>query len=323
MTFRVPLWVLYALGSFLCYGITNAMLGAIYEWSGRDSAASVSAPFVLWLTMGGVGALTAAGFGLSGRTFKGLPDKRLTWVAVAAGVSLAAAMLTLKLGLAADPAAKGPIVAVTSCNAMIVALAAWLVFGESLGRGQWSGMLAIIGGIVVMALAGGAASSLRGLAFGLATMVLFGTTNFLLKYIGQRGGDSVTATLILWLAAGACGLLAVGYSLLQYGRLPGLERPALVLWAVLAGATLALGMLFLKLAVTRGPGGPATAVAGSNSVLVVLFEWSVFAHVPPSLKLVGMGVTLVGIITLSLAPRATTGPASPDSQSRPVRSTPS
>ncbi len=310
--------MLYALGSFFCYGITNALLGAIYEWSGRDSAASVSAPFVLWLTMGAVGALTAAGFRLSGRGFKGLPDRRLAWVAVAAGVSLAAAMLTLKLGLAADPAAKGPIVAVTSCNAMIVALAAWLVFGERLGIGQGLAMLTIIGGIVVMALTAGAASSLRGLAFGLSTMVLFGTTNFLLKYIGQRGGDSITATLILWLAAGACGVLAVGYSLLRYGRLPGLQRPSLVLWAVLAGVTLALGMLFLKLAVTRGPAGPATAVAGSNSVLVVFFEWSVFAQVPPWLKLVGMGVTLLGIITLSLAPRGEARPAGPGSPTEPA-----
>jgi len=75
-------------------------------------------------------------------------------------------------------------------------------------------------------------------------------------------------------------------------------------------------MLFLKLAVTRGPGGPATAITGSNSILVVLFESLVFAHIPPAQKLMGMGVAIVGIIVLSLGgSRATpiSGAAAPPS----------
>lgn len=297
----LPLWVGYALGSFLCYGVTNSLLGAIYEWSGRDPDTPVTAPFVLWLTMGVVGAGAAAVFRVTGRGYKGLPARRFVWLAVLAGVTLSAAMLTLKLGLASDPDAKGPIVAITSCNAMIVALGAWLVLREKLSKGQLLGMLVIICGIAVMALGAGAGSSARGLFFGLATMVLFGVTNFLLKYVGHHGGDSVTTTAILWLSAGACGALAVGYCLFRYGHLPGMERPSLILWAILAGITLALGMLLLKLAVTKGPGGPATAITGSNSVLVGLFEFLVFAHIPPTQKLIGMGVAIAGIIILSLS----------------------
>ena len=99
-------------------------------------------------------------------------------------------------------------------------------------------------------------------------------------------------------------MLAIGYSTARYGRLPGMEEPSLILWAILAGVTLALGMLFLKLAVTSGPGGPATAITGSNSVLVVIFEFLVFAHIPPTQKLIGMGIAIAGIILLSLAPTA-------------------
>ncbi len=297
----LPLWVGYALGSFLCYGITNSLLGAIYEWSGRDPGTPVNAPFVLWATMGVVGIGAASLFKLSGRGFKGLPSRRFAWIAAAAGVTLSLAMLTLKLGLASDPDAKGPIVAVSSTNALIVALGAWLILHEKLTKSQLLGMFVIICGIAVIALGYGAGSSPRGLLFGLATMVLFGITNFLLKYAGHHGSDSVTTTAILWLSAGVCGVLALGYSLLRHGRLPGMERPSLILWAVAAGITLALGMLFIKLAVTNGPGGPATAISGSNSVLVVIFEFLVFAHIPPTQKLVGMGVAIAGIITLSLA----------------------
>jgi transporter family protein len=300
----LPLWVAYALGSFFCYGVTNSLLGAIFEWSDRDPSAPITAPFILWMTMGAFGVGAAVLFGVSGRGYKGLPSRRYVWVAVAAGITLSTAMLTLKLGLSSDPEAKGPIVAITSANAMIVALGAWIILRERLSVGQVLGMVVIIGGITVMALGSGTGSSARGLLFGLATMVLFGITNFLLKYAGSHGSDSITTTAILWLSAGVCGLLAIAYCLARYGRLPGMEEPSLVLWAVLAGATLALGMLFLKLAVTNGPGGPATAITGSNSILVVIFEFLVFTHIPPTQKLIGMGIAIAGIIVLSLAPRA-------------------
>ena len=302
-----PPWVGYALASFLCYGITNSLLGAIFEWSDRTTATSVTAPFILWMTLGFFGVGAASLFKLTGRGYKGLPSRRFVWIAAVAGVTLSAAMLTLKLGLASDPDAKGPIVAISSTNAMIVALGAWLILSEKLSRRQLLGMFIIICGIALMALGYGAGSSPRGLLFGLATMVLFGITNFLLKYAGHYGSNSVTTAAILWLSAGVCGVLAIGYCLIRYGRLPGMEQPSLILWAILAGVTLALGMLFIKLAVTKGPGGPATAISGSNSVLVAIFEFLVFAHVPPVQKLVGMGIAIAGIIVLSLAGDRTAG----------------
>lgn len=299
--FRLPTWVGFALASFLCYGVTNSLLGAIYEWSERNPDTPLTAPFVLWLTTGFFGIGAAAVFKVRGRGYRGLPSRRFGWIAATAGVTLSASILVLKLGLSSEPDAKGPIVAISSTNAMIVALAALFILREKLSKGQLFGMLVIIGGIVVMALGSGTGSSARGLLLGLATMVLFGITNFLLKYAGHHGSDSVTTTAILWLSAGACGILAIGYCLIRYGHIPGMEETSLILWAILAGVTLALGMLFLKHAVTRGPGGPVTAITGSNSILVALFEFLMFEHVPPTQKLAGMGVAIAGIIVLSLA----------------------
>lgn len=296
----IPSWVGYALASFLCFGITNSLLGAIFEWSSRNPHTSVSAPFILWTTMGLTGVIASLVFRFQGRGFRGLPSKRFAWIAAVAGVTLSLGMLTLKLGLASDPSSKGPIVAITSTNAMIVALGAWIFLREKLSRQQMTGMFIIICGIATMALGHGADTSLRGLFFGLATMAFFGITNFLLKYAGHYGTNSVTATAILWLSAGACGFLAVAYSLLRHGKLPGMETPSLIMWAGLAGISLALGMLFIKLAVTKGPGGPASAITGSNSVLVAAFEFLVFAHIPPAQKLIGMGIALAGIIVLAL-----------------------
>lgn len=296
----IPGWVGYALASFLCYGVTNSLLGGIFEWSGRNPDTPVTAPFVLWITMGVVGLGAGGLFTANGRGYKGLPSRRFVWIAATAGVTLSAGMLTLKLGLASDPEAKGPIVAIASASAMIVALGAFVILRERLSKGQLLGMLVIIGGIVVMALGSGANSSARGLLFGLATMVLFGVTNLLLKYAGHHGSDSVTTAAVLWLSAGVCGLVAIVVCLAVYKHLPGMQEASLILWAVLSGVSLSLGMLFLKLAVTKGPGGPATAITGSNSVLVVVFEFLIFAHMPPAQKLAGMGIAVAGIIILSL-----------------------
>ena len=182
-------------------------------------------------------------------------------------------MLTLKLGLSSDATARGPIVAITSANSMLVALGAFTILQEKLSYKQLLGMLVIVGGIIVMALGAGTAASTKALLYGIATLVLFGITNFLLKYAGHHGSNSVTTAAILWLSAGVCGVLAIGYCLIRYGHLPGMQEPSLVLWAILAGLTLGLGMLCLKLAVTKGPGGPATAIIGSNAILVAIFEY--------------------------------------------------
>ena len=298
---RFPIWVAYALGSFLCYGITNSLLGALVEWSHKNPSTPITAPFVLWITMGFIGVCATAGFKLSGRGFKGLPSRKFVWVAIVAGITLSAAMLTLKLGLSQDSSSRGPIVAISSANAMLVAIGAWFIIREKLNTWQLGGMLVIIAGIIVIGLSSGTAASTKGLLYGLATLVLFGITNFLLKYAGHHGSNSVTISAILWLSSGVCGVLAIGFCLIRYGHLPGMQQPSLILWAVLAGVTLGLGMLCLKLAVTKGPGGPAAAITGSNSVLVVLFEYFVFAHVPVTQKLVGMGIAVMGIIVLSLA----------------------
>ena len=300
MKTKFPAWVFFALGSFLCFGITNSLLGALFEWSGRNPATSISAPFVLWATMGWACICAALFFKANGRGFKGLPSSRFAWIAALAGLTLSLGMLTLKLGLASDPVAKGPIVAITSTNAMIVALCAWVVLHETLSKTQLLGMFIIVSGISAMTLGHGASTSLRGVFFGLATMAFFGITNFLLKYVGHNGADSISATVILWLSAGICGIVAIAFNFIRFGRLPGMERAELVFWAILAGVSLALGMLFIKLAVTKGPAGPATAITGSNSILVGLFEFFVFAHIPPAQKIIGMVIALLGIVVLAI-----------------------
>ncbi len=284
-----------------CFGATNFLLGYIAEKSAGDPAASVKAAMVLWLGCGLLGIAGAAHLIFRGRGFSGLPGQRSLLLPVAAGVSLALAMLLLKASLAADPLAKGPIVAVASANSLVVALLAWAIIREKLAPGQWAGILAVVAGIVLISLDPGGRARFGAVGLAIATMLLFGLTNFLLKLAGVRGGDSLTVAVVLWLAVGTCGVLAVAWRGSIGAGFPVLRSPALTWLALLAGIFLALGMLAIKRAVTLGPAGPAAAVSGSNAVLVSLLDIGLLGHWLPVLKLAGMLTAIAGIAALALA----------------------
>ena len=285
----------------LCFGATNFLLGFVAEKSAADPGASVKAAMVLWLGCGLLGVAGAVLLKATGRGFSGMPDRRSYGAPFAAGVALALGMLLLKSSLAANPLAKGPMVAVTSSNSLVVALLAWAFIRERLSSGQWAGLAVIAAGIALVSLSSGGRAQLGALALAVAAMLLFGVTNFLLKLAGRSGCDSLTAAVVLWLAVGACGVMAVAGRWLGQARFPALAAPLFTLLAFLAGATLALGMLGIKKAVTLGQAGPASAVSGSNALLVSLLDLAVLGHWLSWLKLAGMLTAVAGIVVLALA----------------------
>jgi len=293
-------WLSQALASMLFFGVTNFFLGYISENCPGDPSASVKASMILWLGCGLLGVIGSLLFKLSDRGFSGLPGKSF-FFPLAAGVTLALGMLLLKASLAASPLAKGPIVAVASSNSLVVALLAWAFIRERLSRGQWAGFLVIVAGIALISLGGGGRAHLGAMGLAAAAMLLFGMTNFLLKLAGEKGCDSITSAVVLWLAVGACGVAASAWFWLARSGFPMLAPPGLSWLALLAGIFLALGMLCIKRAVTLGQAGPAAAVSGSNAILVSLLDLGLLGHGLPALKAAGMLTAIAGIIALALS----------------------
>jgi len=188
-----------------------------------------------------------------------------------------------------------------AATAGVVALLAWLVLRETLAPGQWAGFLVIIAGIVMVSLGGTAGNHFNAIGYAVLAMLCFGLTNFFLKLAGARGCDSLAAAIVLWLSVGACGVLAASWHLLRFSRIPALGRWELSWLALLAGMLLALGMLAVKKAVTLGPAGPASAVSGSNAIVVSILDLLVLGHGLPFLKLAGMLAVIVGIAAFALA----------------------
>jgi bacterial/archaeal transporter family protein len=300
-----PAWIGYALLGFFGFGITNFLLGCISHWSNGNVDASISAPILVWCAMGIAGSLAALLFKTTGRGYRGIPAKKFVWIAIISGITLSAGMLTLKLGLASEPTARGPIVAITTTNSMLVALFAYLLLKEKLSTQQFAGFFVIVSGLVTIGLASGADASFKGLFFGLLTMLLFGITNYLLKYAGHYGTNSLSATAILWLSSGAVGLISLLFTFGIGRGLAGLDSIGMIISALVAGLFLALGMFGIKTAVTKGPGGPAIAITGSNAILVTFLDWAFFGHWPPMQKTLGMFIVLFGIVVLALGGRHT------------------
>ncbi len=294
-------WILFAAATFLLYGLTNFILGYIGEASGNNMDASITSVFLLWSGMGLLGSILLftplASFSKIKESFR----QKTASAGIAAGVTLAVGMFTLKTGFISDPGSKGPIVAIASANAMLVALAAWLFLKEKLTWKQFLGMIAILAGITLISFGSSSSASLLGAVFGISTLLLFGTTNFLLKYAGHKGGDSITITALLWLASGSIGVISLLTSMFSGRGLKGLNSPFLIVLSIVTGFILGLGMLTLKVALKRGPAGPATAISGSNAVLVLLLDLIVFGHFPHTLKLAGMIIVLFGIFIITLS----------------------
>lgn len=294
-------WLPFALGALFFFGVTNFFLGFISEKSAKAPGVSLRAAMILWLGTGLLGIGGSAYFLLSGRGFSGLPRRNSALLPLAAGITLALGMLLLKTSLAANPLAKGPIVAVASSNSLVVALLAWVLLREKLSPGQLASFLFIIAGIVLLSMGGDGGGTFDAVGYAIAAMLLLGLTNFLLKLAGEQGCNSVTAAVLLWLSVGGCGVLAFFWLRLERAPWPWLEPAGLGWLALLAGVFLALGMLFVKRAVTLGQAGPATAVSGSNAVLVSLLDLSLLGHWLAPLKLAGMLMTVAGIVMLALA----------------------
>jgi drug/metabolite transporter (DMT)-like permease len=294
-------WLFFALAALFFFGATNFILGFIAEKSAGTAVASIRASMILWLGTGLFGACGLTWFKASRRSFSSLAAGGSWLLPLAAGATLALGMLLLKTSLASNPSAKGPIVAITSSNSLVVALLAWLVLSERLSPGQWLGFLVIMAGIAWVSLGGASVGHFAMIGYAVLAMIFFGLTNFFLKLAGARGCDSIAAAIFLWLSVGACGLLAASWHWLHYSRFPDLGHAGLSWLALLAGVFLAMGMLAIKKAVTQGPAGPATAVSGSNAILVGLLDFWLLGHWLASAKLAGMMAVIAGIVILAMA----------------------
>ncbi len=136
--------------------------------------------------------------------------------------------------------------------------------------------------------------------YALITMLMFGTTNFLVKYVGYNHMDSIFASILLWLATGAMGIIFMLVYKDSFVSNIKNTSPYLLLLPIIAGITLAIGMYTIKLALSNGPAGPTVAITAANAFLVAIFSYIIIGEELSTMKIIGMLVILAGLIILTL-----------------------
>ncbi len=136
--------------------------------------------------------------------------------------------------------------------------------------------------------------------YALITMLMFGTTNFLVKYAAHNNMDSIFASIVLWLATGATGLVFLAIYSKEFMYNLKNTTPWLLLLPIIAGVALAIGMYSIKIALTKGPAGPTVAITAANAFLVAALAYVLIGEELSPLKIIGMLVIFAGIVLLTL-----------------------
>ena len=144
------------------------------------------------------------------------------------------------------------------------------------------------------------------LLYAIVACILFGVTNFTLKYASVKGVPSLLGSAVLMLGTGLLGLLLVSY-MISVGAFDSRfnsqlhnTNPKYFSLMVLAGVSLGLGIYFLKMAVARGPAGPATAIALSNAVLVAALSWLLLGEKLNAPQIAGMTLYILACTLFAL-----------------------
>ena len=129
------------------FGLTNFLL----KIAGTRGCDSVAAAIVLWLSVGACGILAVSWRLVADSRLPTLGLPGLSWLALLAGIFLALGMLAIKKAVTMGPA--GPAAAVSGSNAILVALLDYWLLNHWLAAPKLAGMLAVVAGILILALA--------------------------------------------------------------------------------------------------------------------------------------------------------------------------
>lgn len=177
---------------------------------------------------------------------------------------------------------------------VIVAIAAWLLFGERPTRRTLAALPVVLGGIVLIAgVLGGdnyGADPVLGVVLGVCTAFAYAGYLIVIRHVGGRRSAepvaiSTSATLVV--------ALAVGMALGTLDLVP--SWPA-HLWLVLLGVSAqSLGYLLISLSLPRLPAVVTSIILLAQPVLAVLFAMVLLSEAPSAGQLIGVTLVIGGI----------------------------
>jgi drug/metabolite transporter (DMT)-like permease len=136
------------------------------------------------------------------------------------------------------------------------------------------------------------------LIFALGTFVLWGTTNFLIRYGEEKTGiKPIEFTAVMWVSMGILGVILVAYLYLTGN---GFKLNKDLVFPVAAGLLLGIGILSFSYALshTDTEAGVTAAVATCNAVFTTVLAFVFLQEKLDPKQWIGIATVIIGIIIL-------------------------
>lgn len=215
-----------------------------------------------------------------------------------------------------DPVDSGPLSSLVATDVIITTLTCHFFLQEHLTARQWVAVGVVFVGMMVMCYPTHAAPTVpvagteRGpvstffnaLAFAFCASLSFVGCNVCVKLAFKRRMSPSSVNFIRFATVFVCGVVALGVALATEKWSLVFSNDAALQWFVLTLAALAntAGTAFLNAALTFACTGISLSIIGANSVVILLLT-AVLEHlVPNTSRLVGMGVLISGVASMSL-----------------------
>lgn len=291
------MWMAFALLAACCFGLR----GVLYHWSSQQ-------PMNRELMLFGVFTMGAV-FSLIGTLVSGQQWSTEALVGIAMGVLSVAANAAMYKGFSVG---KASLVAIlTGMPPLVVALLAYLVWGESITGWKLLAFVFIIIAVILLRYSNDLSlKNLKGAQWGLLAMLFFGLNDMAGKQSTLLGADTLP-TMFFMFASGSI-LFGLWWALSRQrttedllaaaaedGRPIWSERKTF-LWGMAAGLTNTFGMMLIITAFGQGVTGLVSAVVSLN-VLVILGYTRIYTKERfKRLELAGIVMSLCGIMVLRL-----------------------
>ncbi|GGG02689.1 EamA family transporter [Paenibacillus aceti] len=307
------MWFVFAVAAATCFG----MRGILYQWTSQR-------PLDRNLMLFGV-YLSGTVIALAGNLFAGQAWSKGAMIGILIGAFSFVANAAMYKGYAVGKASL--IALFTGLPPVVVVIAAYLIWGETLNAWQiFSFIIVIIGLLLIKYSQDLKQGQLKGIQWGVLTMLFFSMTDLSSKQATLAGANTFPLLSVMY-GTGAI-LFGLQWVISQYktsrkmARTPiqavesaeGLVSAAAQMeaaptqwsrsktlgWGMFVGISNIAGMIFLIPAFRGGVTGIVSAISAMNVVFVLLYARFYLKEAMSPREIAGLSTALIGILLLRL-----------------------
>ncbi len=301
------MWFFFAGAAAICFGIR----GILYQWTSQR-------PIDRNLLLLGVyisGTLIA----LIGNVIAKQPWSNGAWYGVLMGLFSYIANASMYRGYAVG---KASIIALFSgLPPLVVVIVAYILWGEVLSTWQLTAFFIVLLGLILIKYSQDLKlNQLKGIQWGILTMLFFGFSDVSIKQSTIAGAATLPALIIMYVTGTVLfGITwAISYAkskstvqekdqyeeapnkTTQQNNIPHWTLKRTLGWGMFVGITNIAGMMFLFPAFREGITGIVSAISAMSVALVILYAHFYLKENMSKREITGLIVTVVGILVLRL-----------------------